>query len=155
MPAPTAEEFWQSLVRTRLFSADAADRLGTEWGALPPAAAGDGSASAIAAWLVRRGALSRWQAKQLTTGGTGPFFLGPYRLLERRDRFGEMLVFTARHDPTRRLVSLAILNAKRCRDPEVLKRIMARAAIARAARTPMLSRTWGLEQAEGTTFVVC
>jgi len=155
MPAPTPDDLWQALVRSRLIEAGAAAALRAEHAARPRSTAGDGSAPAIAAWLVSRGTLSRWQAKQLLTGSTAPFFLGAYRLVERHERAGDTLVFTARHEPTGRAVTLVVLNAKRCRDPLVWDAITIRAATAARAKHPMLLRTWSLEQVDAARFVVC
>ena len=155
MPAPTPDELWQLLVRTRLLEPAAAAALRAEHAAAPPAAAGDGSAKAIAGWLMSRGAITRWQAKRLLIGDTGPFFVGDYRLLERHDREGDGLLFTARHVPSGRPVAVMMLNAKRCRDRDVWAAIVARTTAAHATTDPMMSRTWSLEQQDGARFVVC
>ena len=63
-----------------------------------------------------RGAITRWQAKRLLIGDTGPFFVGDYRLLERHEREGDGLLFTARHEPSGRLVAVVVLSAKQCRE---------------------------------------
>ena len=78
MPTPTPDELWQLLVRTRLLEPNAAAALRAEHAAAPPTAAGDGSVKAIAGWLMSRGAITRWQAKRLLIGDTGPFFVGDY-----------------------------------------------------------------------------
>ena len=97
MPAPTPDEFWQSLVSTRLLDAATTARLRADHAGSEPVGAGD--VKAIAAWLVGRGAITRWQAKRLVIGDRGPFLIGDYRLLERHDREGDSLLFTARHEP--------------------------------------------------------
>lgn len=155
MPAPTPDELWQALVRTRLLEAGVARQLRAEHAALPAAAARDGSATAIAGWLLERGVITRWQAKRLLVGEAGPFFLGDFRLLERRERSGDTLVFAGRHDPSGRAVTLMLLNAKRCRDPGVLDTIASRVAIAARARHPLLVGMWSLEQVDAARFVVC
>ncbi|MFM7205350.1 MAG: hypothetical protein ACKO4T_01590 [Planctomycetaceae bacterium] len=154
MPAPTADEFWQSLVRTRLLDADAAAAARAAYAALPAAMAGDGSPRALAAWLVSRGTLTRWQAKRLANGDGGPFVLGEYRLLERHEHEGEGFLFTARHEPTGQVVTLMLLNGRRCREPDVWAAIVARTAAAHRASDPMLSRTWALQQQDGARFII-
>lgn len=155
MSAPTPDEFWHLLVRTRLFEPGAVEVLRAEYAARP-AVAGDGSAARpIAAWLHGRGAITRWQARRLAVGDAGPFFLGDYRLLERHDRDGDGLLFTARHEPSGRDVSLVLLNAKRCRELDIWTEIVRRTTAANHAADPMLSRTWSLEQHEGSRFIVC
>ena len=152
MPAPTPDELWQALVRTRLLEPGAAEALRAEHAA---AAAGDGSAKAIAGWLMGRGAITRWQAKRLLIGDAGPFFLGDYRLLERHEREGDALLFTARHEPSGRDVAVVVLNAKRLREPGVWDAVVERTAAARRVGDPTTSRTWVVEQRDGARFVVC
>ena len=154
MPAPTPDELWQLLVRTRLLAPDAVAALRADHAAAV-ATGGDGSTKGLATWLLSRGLITRWQAKRLVIGDTGPFFVGDYRLLERHERDGDGLVFTARHEPTGRLVTLMLLNAKRCRDRDVWASIVARTAAAHATTDPMMVRTWSLEQQDGATFIVC
>jgi len=154
MPAPTPDELWQLLVRTRLLAPDAVAPLRAEHAAAV-AAGGDGSTKGLAGWLLNRGLITRWQAKRLVIGDTGPFIVGDYRLLERHERDGDGLLFTARHEPTGRLVTLMLLNAKRCRDRDVWAAIVARTAAAHATTDPTTSRTWSLEQQDGATFIVC
>ncbi|MGI9178033.1 MAG: protein kinase domain-containing protein, partial [Pirellulales bacterium] len=155
MPVSTPDEFWQLLVRSRLLEPDAEAALRAEHAAILPATAGDGSVKSIAVWLCGRGVLTRWQAKRLVSGDSGPFRLGDYRLLERHDRDGDGLLFTARHDPSERVVFLMLLNAKRCRELDVWTEIVRRTTIAHRAADPMLSRTWSLEQQAGTRFIIC
>jgi serine/threonine-protein kinase len=148
---PTVDEFWNLLGRSRLVDAGAVESLRTAHAAAGPA----GDAKATAQWLVGRGAITRWQAKRLAIGDLGPFFLGDYRLLERHDRRGDGLLFTARHDPSGRVVALMLLNARRCKQLDVWTAIVRRTTAAHHATDPMLSRTWALEQAEGGRFIVC
>jgi eukaryotic-like serine/threonine-protein kinase len=155
MPVPTPDEFWKILVRSRLLEPGAAAALRAEHAGLPAAETGDGSAKSIAAWLYGRGVLTRWQAKRVAVGDLGPFFLGDYRLLERHDRDGGGLLFTARHDPSGRIVDLMLLNAKQCRELDVWTEIVKRTTAANRATDPMLTRTWSLEQHGGTRFIVC
>jgi|688.fasta_scaffold33029_2 serine/threonine-protein kinase len=154
MPTPTAEEFWSLLVTSGLVDAGAAAALRREHEA-DPTRCGGGTAKGIAAWLETRGVLTGWQAKRLGIGNLGPFFLGDYRLLERHDREGDALSFTARHEPSGRIVSVVMLNAKRCRKLDVWTEIVQRTTAASQATDPMLSRTWSLEQHESSRLIVC
>ena len=140
MPTPTAEEFWSLLVTSGLVDAGAAAALRREHEA-DPTRCGGGTAKGIAAWLETRGVLTGWQAKRLGIGNLGPFFLGDYRLLERHDREGDALSFTARHEPSGRIVTVVLLNAKRCRKLDVWTEIVQRTTAASQATAPMLSRT--------------
>jgi serine/threonine protein kinase len=153
MPTPSAEEFWSLLVSSGLVAADAAAALRREHEAAPTR--NGGTAEGIAAWLETRGVLTGWQAKRLAIGSLGPYFLGDYRLLERHEREGDALVFTARHEPSGRIVSIVLLNAKRCRKLDVWTEIVQRTTAASQATDPMLSRTWSLEQHESSRLIVC
>jgi serine/threonine-protein kinase len=154
MPTPTAAEFWSLLGRSGLVDTGAAAALRREHEA-DPARCGGGTAKGIAAWLETRGVLTGWQAKRLGIGNLGPFFLGDYRLLERHDREGDALSFTARHEPSGRIVSVVLLNAKRCRKLDVWTEIVQRTTAACQAIDPMLSRTWSLEQHGSSRLIVC
>ncbi|MFM8414004.1 MAG: protein kinase domain-containing protein, partial [Planctomycetota bacterium] len=151
MPQPTVEEFWSLLVKSRLVDAGTVATFRRE---LAAGAAG-GDVPGLARHLVERGLLSRWQAKRLAAGNLGPFFLGDYRLLERHDREGDALLFTARHEPSGRILSVVLLNAKRCREIEVWTEIVQRTTAASRTTDPMLSRTWSLEQHESGRLIVC
>jgi serine/threonine-protein kinase len=151
MPTPSVDEFWNLLARSRLVDAGAVTALR----AACAAAGSAGGTKATAQWLVDRGVITRWQAKRLAIGDLGPFFLGDYRLLERHERQGDGLLFSARHDPSGRAVTLMLLNAKRCKELDVWTAIVRRTTAAHQATDPMLSRTWALEQAAGSRFIVC
>ena len=151
MPMPSVDEFWNLLARSRLVDTGAVATLRAAHAAAGAAA----DAKATAQWLVDRGVVTRWQAKRLAIGDLGPFFLGDYRLLERHERQGDGLLFSARHDPSGRAVTLMLLNAKRCKELDIWTAIVRRTTAAHQAADPMLSRTWALEQAEGSRFIVC
>ena len=151
MPTPSVDEFWNLLARSRLVDAGAVAALRATRAAAGPA----GDTKATAQWLVDRGVITRWQAKRLAFGDQGPFFLGDYRLLERHERQGDGLLFSARHDPSGRVVTLMLLNAKRCKELDVWTAIVRRTTAAHQATDPLLSRTWALEQVEGSRFIVC
>jgi hypothetical protein len=151
MPTPTPDEFWILLSRSRLLDAGVAAALRREHAAAGAAV----DAKAAAQWLVDRGVLTRWQAKRIAIGDLGPFFLGDYRLLERHERQGDGLLFTARHDPSGRRLNLMLLNTKLCRELDIWTEIVRRTTAAHQAADPMLSRTWALEQVEGSRFIVC
>jgi serine/threonine-protein kinase len=154
MPVPTHDAFWSRVSRSGLVDGETFAALRHAHDATVPSAEIT-NVPAIANWLVRRGALTRWQARRLAADEPGPFFLGDYRLLDRRDRHGDALLFAARHDPTGREVSLMLLNAKRCRSVEVWTEVVRRTTAAHQATHPFLTRTWALEQAAGSRFIVC
>jgi hypothetical protein len=151
MPPPSATEFWSLLVESGLLDADAMTVVRREH----EASGGAADVKEIARWLVGRGLITPWQAKRLVIGNRGPFFIGEYRLLERRGSEGEAHRFTARHDPSGRAVGLVLLAAKVCRKLDVWTAIISRTTAASRAASPMLSRTWSLEQHGGNRIIIC
>jgi|688.fasta_scaffold63485_3 serine/threonine-protein kinase len=154
MTPPPHDAFWTRVAHSGLVDAETLAALRHAHDATVPAT-DLGSVPAIAQWLVRRGTLTRWQARRLAADEPGPFFLGDYRLLDRRDRRGDGLLFKARHDPSGRDVNLMLLNAKLCRNVEVWTEIVRRTTAAHQATHPFLTRTWALEQVAGSRFIVC
>lgn len=73
-----------------------------------PAGEGAGEAEQLAAWLVERGMLNLWQAKQLLEGQTR-FHLGPYRIVDSLGSGGMGQVFRARHTETGLEVAIKVL----------------------------------------------
>jgi hypothetical protein len=154
MPASAHEAFWNRLSRSGLVDAETFAALRHAHDATVPSADLE-NVPAIAQWLVRQGTLTRWQVRRLAADEPGPLFLGDYRLLDRRDRRGDGLLFSARHDPSGRFVSLMLLNARLCRNVEVWTEIVRKTTAAHRATHPLLTRTWALEQAAGSRFIVC
>lgn len=153
MPQLTAADLWKALGRSGLLGPAALSALQREHARKSGGATAD--AGGIAAWLVDRGSLTRWQAKRLLAGEKGPFFLGEYRLLERHEHPGNVPLFTARHDPSGRTVDVVLLSSRRCQDPSVWEGVVRRTSAAIAATDPTLSRTWAVEQSEAARFIVC
>lgn len=154
MPTPTVAEFWELLAKSGLVDAGRVAALQAEHRAAV-SAAGQHDAAHVAHWLYSTGVITRWQAKRLAIGNLGPFFLGDYRLLERHERDGDQLVFTARHEPSGRIVTVVLLSTKRCKRLDIWTEIVRQTTVANATTNPMLSRTWSLEQHHGSRFLVC
>lgn len=153
MRPPSSSQLWDLLAQSRLLAPAQLHGLRQSHAALPNAAADD--AKAVARWLVQRGEITIWQARRLLAGKTAPFFVGDYRLLDQRPGDGEAGLFTARHEPSGRDVSLVLLNGRRCADPIVWTEIVNRTTAAHRAVDPVLTRTWALEQAGANRFIVC
>jgi serine/threonine protein kinase len=68
------------------------------------------TAGDIARILVRRGWLTRFQARMLLHGRTGGFFLGPYRILDLVGKGGMGRVYKALHQTMNRTVALKVLS---------------------------------------------
>lgn len=153
MRPPSSSQLWDLLAQSRLLAAAQLQALRQSHASLPNAAADD--AKAVARWLVQRGEITIWQARRLLAGKTAPFFVGDYRLLDQRPGDGEAGLFTARHGPSGRDVSLVLLNGRRCADPIVWTEIVNRTTAAHRAVDPVLTRTWALEQSGANRFIVC
>jgi len=153
MPPPSPTQLWDLLAQSRLVASEQLHALRQSHASLPHAAADD--AKAVARWLVQHGAITIWQARRLIAGKVGPFFVGDYRLLDQRPGDGQAGLFTARHEPSGRDVSVVMLTGRRCADPMVWTEIVNRTTAANRAVDPVLSRTWALEQAGANRFIVC
>ena len=159
MPTPAPEDFWKLVAASRLV---ADDTLATfrhayaqETAGQPPDAGDEAATTAIAKWLIKLGALSKWQGRRLLSGESGPFFIGDYRLLDRLENDGSGRLFRGRHEPSGKFVGLMVLDRKLCQRVDVWTEVVRRTTIAHDAVDPVLSRTWALEQVQGNRFVVC
>jgi hypothetical protein len=103
-------------------------------------------AATAARRLVAEGLITTWQAQRLLAGRAGPFFLGDWRLLARHEFPGPARAFSARHEPTGRLVNLVWLDRRRCEDADAWQELVRRTTVASRIRSPVVSRTWALEQ---------
>ena len=72
--------------------------------------------------LVRRGWLTRFQARHLLRGQGQELTVGPYRLLDRVGEGGMGQVYKALHQPMSRVVALKIVRPDLIADPVTLKR---------------------------------
>jgi serine/threonine-protein kinase len=108
----------------------------------------------VAALLVRKKLLTKFQAMQLLQGRTHGFVLDGYRILEgvRQDRVG--MVFVAEDARTRERVAVKVLPTDRVSDPTVLKAFLAEARAASRAADPGIARVRDVRHWQGTHFVV-
>lgn len=158
MPISTPAELWSLLVSTGLADDDQALRLRREFEreSIPSGTAGDAVTELLAKWLVRRRAITVWQARRLVRGDRGPFLIGDYRLQERLEHpAADCRLFRARHEPSARSVCLLLLDSKRCGQLEVWTDIVRRTAVAHEAADPTTSRTFALEQIGPYRLIVC
>ncbi|MBA4067978.1 MAG: hypothetical protein C0501_30600 [Isosphaera sp.] len=108
----------------------------------------------VAALLVRKKLLTKFQAMQLLNGRTHGFVLDGYRILDgiRQDRVG--MVFLAEDGETRERVAVKVLPTDRASDPTVLKAFLAEARAASRVSHPGIARVRGVGFSRGTHFVV-
>ncbi|MBM3982641.1 MAG: serine/threonine protein kinase [Planctomycetes bacterium] len=108
----------------------------------------------IAALLVRKKLLTKFQAMQLLQGRTSGFVLGRYKILDglRQDRVG--MVFKAEDTDTNELVSLKVLPTDRASDPTILRAFRDEVRAAARVDHPAVARVLDFDCAHGTYFVV-
>lgn len=109
----------------------------------------------VAALLVRKKLLTKFQAMQLLNGRTQGFVLGRYKILEgvRQDRVG--MVFKAENTQTHEPVALKVLPTDRANDPTILRAFMQEVRGAKQVNHPAVARVLDMDFWQGTHFVVC
>ncbi len=157
MPPLSLDVFWTAVAASRLIADDQLPQIRAACEAETKAAdeSADKQTALAAQWLVRHGVLTLWQAKRLTRGGAGSFFIGDYRLLDKHEHTLGGTIYRALHDPTRRRVALVPLDRTVCERVEVWTEVVRRTERAAEATDPVLSRTWALEEASSGRFIVC
>ncbi|MFM8893667.1 MAG: serine/threonine protein kinase, partial [Planctomycetia bacterium] len=158
MPTPSPEQFWKLLAASRLVADDVLASLRRDFSRESPSGGkdgGDADTTGLAKWLVHRGVITKWQGRRLLSGDSGPFFLGDYRLLDRLEAEGAGRLFRGRHEPSGRRVCVMLLDRKLCQRVDVWTEVVRRSGIAINATAPILSRTWALEEKQGSRFLVC
>ncbi|HEY1188723.1 MAG TPA: serine/threonine-protein kinase [Gemmata sp.] len=108
----------------------------------------------IAALLVKKKLLTKFQAMQLLQGRTQGFVLDQYKILDgiRQDRVG--MVFKAEDTTTKRPVSLKVLPTDRANDPTILEAFMREVRTASKVKHPNVARILDVGFWQGTHFVV-
>lgn len=142
-------DFWRLLVASRLLTAETVEAAREEFRGREP------DAAAIATRLGSRGMLTAWQARQLLKGRHGPFFIGDYRLLEQRKTPHRGRLFSARHEPSGRVVNLVVLENEACEDSATWESIKQATQLATGVTDPVVSATWALEQVDHRRLIVC
>lgn len=157
MPPLSPDVFWAAVTASRLLPADQVPQIRAACAAATAAAGGapDKQTALAAQWLVQQRLLTLWQAKRLARGGSGPFFVGDYRLLDQIESPVTGVVFRARHDPSKRAVALVPLDRAACQRVEVWTEVVRRTERSAATTDPVLSRIWAIEDAPAGRFVIC
>lgn len=149
----TSSELWNLLIESRLVPRDEAGQLkGAFLAALN--SAHDVPAEHLARWLCRQQIVTRYQARILLNGRSGPFYFGGYQI---RDRIGDGRLagmFRAIHEPTQHPVLLQFLRGPDSRDPVRWEEIRNQVGPMRQIDDPQLQRVFLLEIVKPYRFLV-
>jgi len=104
-------EFWKLLEKSRLVGPEHCHALAQQFGQLKGVSQ-QGNAQTLAEWLVAQQAISRYQAKVLLAGKSGPFFYDNYVLFDRVADGPLKGCFRALHPASRHIVSLHFFEAE-------------------------------------------
>lgn len=108
----------------------------------------------MTAWLIREQVLTRYQAEQLLRGRGGPFFYGPYRVVDRV-RDGRLRgLFRAVHEPTQFEVLLRFAAPRVAQDPRLWNHVRQYQRGHTTLDHPHLQRVYSLEDTSGHRFLV-
>ncbi|MDX1962703.1 MAG: protein kinase [Pirellulales bacterium] len=150
----TIADFWHQLEQSRLISGEHCRQLAEQFGELKGVAR-QGNATVLAEWLVNQQALTRYQAKILLRGKSGPFFFGEYVLFEKISAGRLEGLYRALHLQSRHPVLLEFLEPGNFAEPQQ------RAALAEYTQFaanwlghPHLLDLYQLARAERRAFVV-
>src|SRR5262249_38098329 len=147
MPPPnTGDDFLNLLRRSELVSPERLRDSGM--------ADGRGTPKHIAASLVSKGLLTRFQAEQLLLGKWRGFTIGKYRVLERIGVGGNGAVYLCEHMVVRRKVAIKVLPTNRADSPAALARFYREARAAGALDHPHLVKAHDVDEENGLHFLV-
>lgn len=104
--------------------------------------------------LVQRGALTRFQAKQLLAGRFRGLVFGPYRLIEQIGKGGMGTVYLAEHAKLKRKVAIKVLARELAEDAAAVERFMREGRAASALCHPNVVRVHHAGSADGTHYLV-
>lgn len=102
-------------------------------------------ARSFADYLVKRQALTRWQAEKLLQGKHKGFFLGKYKLLSLLGKGGMSSVYLAEHVLMRRRCAIKVLPTKRVHDTSYLGRFHREAQAVAALDDPNIVRAYDVD----------
>jgi serine/threonine protein kinase len=148
--APVIKNFCALLVRSRLLDRPAVQAIYQDWMTV---AADPLPVEDFIGWLVQRGHVTAYQARLLTEGRIGNFFLNEYKILERVAKGHMAGVFRAMH-PEAGVVALKVLPPSQAGDPALLARFRREARMAVQADHPAVVRTFACGECRGLHYLV-
>lgn len=132
-------EFWRLAMESRLFSTQQLESLRAEY-AQVKGASDQGNIKTLTEWLVARGALSRYQAKILSGGRSGPFYYGDYKVYDRLEAGRWAGLFRAAHVLNGHPVLLEFLTGPLTQDARLWSDTRARVAAYSQVKHPYVAR---------------
>ena len=114
--------------------------------------ASDETLKGIAARLVDRRLLTRWQARQLLAGKS-QFFLGKYKLLDLLGEGGMGMVFKAVQPSTGRIVALKVMSRAALKDRDAISRFQREIRSAAALQHPNIAGAYDADCVKNTYFL--
>jgi hypothetical protein len=146
-------ELWRLLSESRLMPDERIERFKGEF-ARVKGAGEQANAAALAEWLIAQKVITRYQAKILLAGKSGPFVYGEYLVLDRLTSGRLSGLFRAMHASTRHPVLLYFLTGPVVKDPGLYRTAISRLAAAAKAAHPSLMQVYQLVDLRTFKFVV-
>lgn len=148
MPAPaTTDAFLEALAKSNL----------VEPSAVESALEGQATFAApgrLAAFLVKKKVLTKYQAEQLLQGRIANLYLGKYKILELLGRGGMGAVFLCEHKTMRRRVALKVLSTAKTQDASLVERFHREARAVGALNHPNIVQAYDVDAAGKTHYLV-
>lgn len=104
--------------------------------------------------LVAKGALTAYQARELSAGRGTALVLGNYRLLEKLGAGGMGTVFRAEHRRMKRIVALKVLSSELTKSAELVQRFQREVEAAARLTHPNIVHAFDADEVRGTHFLV-
>jgi serine/threonine protein kinase len=152
MAAPTTVDEFLTLLRKSAVVDE--KRLSTQIAQLRAVQPALASAGEAAAYMVREGVLTNFQAEQLMLGKWRRFTIGKYKVLERLGSGGMGSVYLCEHKVMRRRVAVKVLPSAKANDPAALARFQREARAVAALDHPNIVHAYDIDQDEALHFLV-
>jgi serine/threonine protein kinase len=108
----------------------------------------------LAAHLVKKGVLTKYQAEQLLQGRIANLYLGKYKILELLGRGGMGAVFLCEHQTMRRRVALKVLSTAKTKDASLVERFHREARAVGALNHPNIVQAHDVDSVGKTHYLV-
>ena len=149
----TIAEFWRHAVASRLLDQQQAEELVATFQDEATSAQRT-TPKGLADWLIRRQAITRYQAKVLLAGRPGPFIYGDYRVESRSKQPPLADWFRAKHMPTEHPVLLRFLSPETVRNEQQWLAVQQRVNEQIEVQHPNLQDLFGLVSLPRYRFLV-